>query len=237
MRRRSLRRCRDARLVIVSRSRSFVFVHIPKNGGTAFRSMLAAYHDHPQEFWWVKPTDYLDMTLDHGHLRSWEVQMFYPDVWELMSRVRTLCFFRNPAERFVSAIYEHFRLFRQDVDLPGLAWPEQCRVAREFAETVTLRDALQNVFLIHFSPQTWFTHHHGEPVVNTVVPLIDGLDALRTAAVILQVADTGPSPRTAPQREPADLLGADFLPHLREMYSADYAFCDANDHLRPLSVP
>ena len=223
--------------MIVSRSRSFVFVHIPKNGGTAFRSMISVFHDHKQEFWWVKPTGFLNMSLDHGHLRSWEVQMFYPDVWALMKQTQTLCFFRNPAERFVSAVYEHFKLFRQTVDLPALPWSEQQRITREFTREIDFRETLQNSFYVHFSPQTWFTHLHNERVVQTVLPLIDGFDAFRAAAMVLRLPDIGPNIRTAPHRQPEDLLGEELLARVKSFYRADYEFCAANDHLRSLLKP
>ena len=223
--------------MIVSKSRQFVFVHIPKTGGTAFRAELAPYHDHGEEFWWVKQTPFLNTTLDHGHLRSWEVRTFYPDVWAAMKTMQTLCFFRNPAERFVSAIYEHFRLFRQHVSLENLAWEEQKQVVREFGESVDLQEVVVNVFMVHFSPQTWFTHLNKQRVVRSVVPMLDGFDALRAAAVMLGVADTGPSTWTASPRNPRELLGDELLQRVRHMYAADYAFCAECEHLQPLLYP
>ncbi len=223
--------------MIVSQQRAFVFVHIPKNGGTAFRSLLAPYHDYPREFWWVQNTDFLQLPLDHGHLRSWEVQMFYAEVWSMMERSRTLCFFRNPAERFVSALYEHFKLFRHDIDLPSLPWEEQQRVARQFAKEFELALALTSHFFVHFSPQTWFTHLHDRRVVETIVPLIDGFDAFRAAAIFLALPDIGPHARSLPQRDPRDLLGEEMLDRVKDLYRTDYEFCATSDHLKPLLLP
>ena len=221
--------------MILSYKQSFAFVHIPKNGGTAFREHVAKYHDHPQEFWWVKPTDYLGLKVDHGHLKTWEIRIFYPDVWQFLKTSRTLCFFRNPAERFVSAIYEHHRLFRQNVDLEGLSWPEQQRVAQEFAWALNMAEVVWNPFLVHFSPQTWFTHLNGAPIVKQMIPLIDGFDAFRTAALSLGLADIGPAPKTRPPRNPLDLLGRELLDRVRDQYRDDYAFCRSQEHLRMLA--
>jgi hypothetical protein len=223
--------------MIVSRARNFVFVHVPKNGGTAFRSALTCYHDYPVEFWHTRHTEFLGIELDHAHLRSWEVRTFYPDVWTLMQGMQTLCFFRNPAERFVSAIYEHFRIFRQNVGLEALPWPEQQAVARDFASSVNMRDVFGNRFMVHFSPQTWFTHLNRQRVIKTIIPLIDDFDALRAARMMLGVPDIGPTPRTAPPRDPADLLGDNLLGHVKGMYRDDYAFCEATDNLRSLARP
>lgn len=223
--------------MIVSRTRSFVFVHIPKNGGTSFRSMIAQYHDYPQEFWWIKQTGYLGVHLDHAHLRSWEIQLFYPDVWEQMKHSKTLCFFRNPAERYVSAIYEHFRQFRPGVGLSDLAWPEQQRIAQDFTRTLNVAEAFWNPTLIHFSPQTWFTHLNARPVVENIVPLLDGFDAFRAAALFLNLPDTGPIARGVPARHPGDILGRDLLERVREMYLEDYELCRSAEHLQKLATP
>ncbi len=223
--------------MIISRARSFVFVHIPKNGGTVFRSLLAPYHDYPREFWWLQQTEFLDLPLDHGHLRSWEIQMFYPEVWDIIGKSRTLCFFRNPAERYVSALYEHYKLFRQETDLPALPWPEQQRIARQFTSDFDIRTALSGHFRVHFSPQTWFTHLHDRRVVEMVLPLIDGFDAFRAAAMFLGLPDIGPQGRIAPQRDPGDLLGDELLARVQTFYRADYEFCAAHDPLKPLLTP
>ena len=223
--------------MIVSRVRSFVFVHIPKAGGTSFRSLIQPYHDYSTDFWWVRKTSYLGVSLDHAHLRSWEVMIFYPDVWEIMQSSTTICFFRNPAERFVSAVYEHFRQFKPSVGLSELPWREQQAVAREFTQSIDLERVFWDPTLIHFSPQTWFTHLRGQQVVKTIFPLIEGFDAFRAAGLILGLPDLGPTPNSAPARNPIDLLGEELLGRVRRLYEDDYALCGSADHLRALATP
>ena len=223
--------------MIISHKRSFVFIHIPKNGGTMFRTLISGYHDDPREFWWVRNTDYLNLSVDHGHLKSWEIRIFYPDVWRLLKSSRTLCFFRDPAERFVSAIYEHFRLFRPEGDLQNHSWLDQQRLAREFTFALNLQEVFWNPLLVHFSPQTWFTHLNGRLVVKEIIPLIEGFDAFRAAALSLGLPDIGPAPKTAPNRDPVAFLGDAAIQRVRDIYRDDYAFCRSQAHLSALAGP
>ena len=224
--------------MIISHERSFLFVHIPKCGGTAFRRLISDYHDHPTVFWDIQYTGFLDLPLDHAHLRTWELQMFYPAVFELLKVRRSLCFFRNPVERYVSAVYEHFRQFRPWVALPTLPWAEQQRIVGEFTALIDPRMSLADVSYVHFSQQTWFTHLNGERLVGTILPLLPGFDAFRAALMVLELPDSrDPDEAVRPGRDAVELLGPDMLARVRELYETDYAFCERTPHLAGLMSP
>jgi hypothetical protein len=190
------------------------------------------------KFWDVQYTEFLDLPLDHAHLRTWELQMFYPAVFELLEQTRSLCFFRNPVQRYVSAVYEHFRQFRPDTVLAALPWSDQQRIVRDFTALIDPRMSLAEMSYIHFSQQTWFTHLNGRRLVATVLPLLDGFDAFRAALMLLELPDKllADEPARA-GRDAVDLLGPDMIARVHELYEADYAFCAQTPHLAGLTLP
>jgi hypothetical protein len=197
--------------------------------------MLHNYNDDPRHFWGIQRTQFLDLLLDHAHLRTWELQIFFPDIIPTMRELRSVCFFRNPVSRFVSAIYEHHTQYRPEVQLPSLPWSEQQRVARSFTRDFEIHQAFSTLDYIHFSPQTWFTHLGKERLVKTIIPLVNGFDAFRAARMFLELPDHIEHEHARPSRDAEDLLGRDLIERVRRLYEADYEFCLDHDHLRPLA--
>ena len=221
--------------MIISRSRGFAFVHVPKCGGTRFRYHLHSYNDDPRDFWGVQRTQFLNIPLDFAHLRAWELQIFFPDVIEFLRDARSVCFFRNPVDRFVSAVFEHYAQHRPEIGLAALSWSDQQAEVRRFTAGFELDQAFADFRYVHFSPQTWFTHLAGRRVVKTIIPMIDGFDAFRAAMILLELPDFLGNNRPA-RPKAGDLLGRSLVDRVRAAYEADYQFCSAHDHLRALTL-
>jgi hypothetical protein len=223
--------------VIISRARSFVVIDNPGSISPSLRAALRPYHDDPVAFEGTRPTAYLDLPLDHAHLRSWELQMCYPDTFELMRGLRSLAFFCNPAERFVDAVLAFHDVHQPALDLREA--PEATRQAavRAFAAAFEVNAALADPRLVGFSPQTWFTHLHRERLARTVLPLHAGVDAYGAALMMLELP---PHPDTHAPNQPPEapsLLGDELLARVRALYREDYEFCASADQLCPLLSP
>ncbi len=217
--------------MIVSERSGFVFVHNPKCGGSVFRRGIEAWHDHPVTFWDPHPAACLGIVLDHAHLRLWEVQALYPDVFRRLRDHRSVVFVRNPLDRFVSALYQHHRVYRPSVRIDDLAEPERLDLFRRFVrdELTTLR-ILTDYRYVHFSPQSWFCRLDSERIVGTIIPMGPGLNPMVAArdALGIDIPDEWQEPGAGR----AGLLADPELRGVADMlYADDRAFLATMPHL------
>ena len=221
--------------MIVSERSSFVFVHNPKCGGSVFRRAIEAEHDHPETFWHPRTTAYFGITLDYAHLRLWEIQALYPDVFERLGQVRTVVFVRNPLDRFVSALYHHFRAYRPFVGIDALAGQERLALFRRFArDELTMARILTDYRYVHFSPQNWFCLLGSRQVVGTVIPMGAGLNPMAAARDELGL-DLPGEEWHEPGDDRADLLADALLRHITgRLYAEDRTFLGGMPHLRAI---
>ena len=222
--------------MIVSHHRSFVFIHNPKCSGKLFRDEVSAYHDDDRLFWGIQTPALLSVELDFAHLRLWEMQAVCPDIFDMVRTRRSLMFFRNPVERYVSAVFEHFAQYRAEADLRSQPLEVQKKIVRDFTAGLTIKQVLEDYRYVHFSVQRWFSHLGPHRAVNAIVPLLIGFEACRTAFTILELPDRciDMDPR---RTRAAEILGDAMLGRVRDFYAADYRLCQELDHLSALSEP
>lgn len=211
--------------VIVSRARGFVFVHNPKVAGTSFRNAINAYHDHPTRFWGVLWGQRFGHNLDLAHLRNWELAVVAPDVLEMMPRCNSLAFVRPPVDRFYSACFTYFMLFRPDTHFQLQTSTNQAELIRAL-----IRDGIREEQLrtdhrfVHFSPQSWFTHHEGQRVVRHVLPLGGRTDDFSKAFTLLGLPDSeAPTVNRAFGDLYRDTTDPEVTAFVRDFYAQDLA--------------
>ncbi len=221
--------------MIVSERSGFVFVHNPKCGGTVFRRAIEAEHDHPETFWHPRTTAYFGITLDYAHLRLWEVQALHPDVFDRLGRSRTMVFVRNPLDRFVSALYHHFRAYRPFVGIDALAGRERLSLFRRFArDELSVSRILTDYRYVHFSPQSWFCRLGTRQVVGTVIPMGAGLNPMAVACDELGLDIPGEEWHE-PGDDRADVIADALLRHIASrLYAEDWAFLGSMPHLHAI---
>ena len=222
--------------MIISYRRHFSFIHVPKCAGKAFREVVQPFHDHPVTFWDIQKAPKLNILLDFAHLRCWEVDILFPDVIAFLNGCRSLAFIRNPAERYVSAVYEHFSQHRPEVGLAYMPFADQRDVIRDFTRSFRLEASLGDRRYVHFSPQRWFTHLYERQVVRHLLPLTAEGNTLSAGLALLEIPDREPAQGSARQLDPDAILGADLLAKVRSLYAIDYDLCESLDHLRPLAL-
>ena len=221
--------------MIVSERSGFVFVHNPKCGGSVFRRAIEREHDHPETFWHPRTAAYFGITLDHAHLRLWEVQALHPDVFERLGHGRSVVFVRNPLDRFISALYQHFRTYRPFVGIDALAEPERLALFRSLArDELSMARILTDYRYVHFSPQSWFCLLGTRQVVGTVIPMGAGLNPMAMARAALGLDIPTPDWRE-PDEDRASLLADELLRHVAgRLYTDDRAFLGSLPHLRAI---
>jgi hypothetical protein len=202
--------------MIVCRALGFAWFHNPKAAGTTFRRAIGRYHDWPTRFW-----DYAflgDRKVDLAHLRTWELAEIAPALWELLPQMRTVIFVRDPLRRFISACFEHHRVF---AGRQFLTWgrDKQQVAIRCIADRLTPATIRSDYRYVHFTPQREFIYLDDRLIVQHVVPVSDiaaGFDALRVPRVPLKSLN-----RSSPEAFDR-LLTKGIVDFVRELYAADY---------------
>ena len=224
--------------MIVSRKGNFVFLHNPKVAGSSFRKAIADYHDHQHTFWGVRRVRFLNNLVDMAHLRSWEIGMAAPDVWDEFDRYAVLVFVRNPIRRFISACFPHFEWYRKDVGFAAMTPPEQQNTIARFIDAdLTMEKVIGNYRYVHFSPQVWYCMLGTRQVATTIVPLgSGGSGGLSAGFAALNVPEPPRHPRANRRagKSTDDLITPEIRTFVRGFYAADYELFQSRPELRAL---
>ncbi len=222
--------------MIVSLERKFVFIHNPKAAGTSFRIAIESHHDHHRRFWGLATDPFLHTQVDLAHLRTWELAIVAPTLFERLPELRSLVFVRHPVRRFISACFEYFRNFQKDANFAALDAEEQSRMIHALIDnTLSHRLVLSDVRYVHFSLQKWFVFLGVRRIAGHVLPLFSDNENFANAFDLLELprAKVKAQNRTgAPQL--ARLATPAVTSFVERFYVADFEFLAAMDHLRPL---
>ena len=228
--------CYD-RAMIVSHARRFIFFHNPKCAGMSFRDILKPYHDDAFSFWGIYTAPYFRNQIDHSHLRLWELHAQFPRIFECAQSYNTVIFVRNPYERFLAALNEHFKKFQEQIDLAAMTPEQRASVVEQFMQKLLHISRITTDWrFVHFSPQTWFLRVGNTTVPRHVIPMDNGGAFARSALAELglPIVET---PWT--NRSPVDLSAVLRSPSVRnfveQFYADDFAFFRANPALARLA--
>jgi hypothetical protein len=158
--------------MIVSHSKRFIFVHIPKCAGTSFRDALKRYHDDSENFWYRRYHPYFGCEIDYAHMRLWELHALFPGILDAMAHYETLALVRSPYERFISALAQHLTAFHPNLDYYGADRDTLCGYAERFIDQELRMDrVVGNARFVHFSFQTWYISLGERRLVRHVLPI------------------------------------------------------------------
>ncbi len=213
--------------MIVSESKGFIFIHNPKAGGMSFRTILKR-HDTTDEFFleWV-PYPERGCLLDRAHLTLEQLRAHHRDVYDMMERVFTFGFVRDPYQRYFSALSQHLKLTTPLMRRAVMSDPE-CfyAVANRIARHVFDPDELdRDVKRIHFRRQTDFFYIDGARRVEAVAQIERPETWDARAAELLGGRDVERRNETAGVKrgryEP-ERLDAEALARINEFYAPDF---------------
>lgn len=140
---------------IFSKKHGFVFVHIPKNGGSTVRESLFHLDDMGKVF---GPSEYEHPELGPvwlGHLPLWAIEKYYHDHFQVLKTSWAFALTRDPFQRFASAVAQRGRRFF-DTDVSVLSEADLHKEAARVAEILTASSTLPPVDCCHFTRQTDF---------------------------------------------------------------------------------
>lgn len=146
--------------MIISDTKQFVFVHIPKCGGTSVRKLLLPYK-----------------TLNEGlggaigdHRPLLRLEREYSSLWNKLNRYKSFTIVRRPESRFFSSVMQRL------IDFSGIANPtaaEYCRACAADADFLSKHPEFCDWpdDYLHFIPQTAYVFLHNKQIVKRLFPL------------------------------------------------------------------
>jgi hypothetical protein len=224
--------------VIVSHANRFIFFHNPKCAGTSFRDTLKPYHDDSFTFWGIFYAPYFRNHIDHTHLRLWEMQAQFPQVFACAERYNSVIFVRSPYARFLSAVNEHIKKFQPQINLASMTPEQHINVVEAFVRQVlTIARITTDWRFIHFSPQYWYLRLGDRAIPRHVIPMGSDDSFTREALSLLGLPNL-PVPRHNPS--PIDLTPVLASPvvsgFVKEFYAEDFAYLRAHERLAALAT-
>ena len=196
--------------MIVSDTHRFIFVHIPKNGGTSVRASLEQIRGAGATF--LGRSEHPDLgSVDLSHLPMDTIASHFPGVFRRFATYRSFAIVRDPVARFASALGQWLRTERRTriLELP----PDVlCQHAEAMLHRIAATPHTVEPALIHFRRQTDFIRAGDQQWVQTLLPFDDLTGARRqiSACLCLDVPEIGHANAARVFRSP----------HLRRMVSA-----------------
>jgi hypothetical protein len=222
--------------MIVSYERKFLFIHNPKAAGTSFRKAIEQHHDHHRRFWGLAVDPFLQIQLDLAHLRSWELPVVAPSVFDRLPDLRSLVFVRHPGRRFISACFEYYRNFEREAEFGAQGAERQVQMIRALIDnTLSHGLVLSDARYVHFSPQKWFIFLGVRRLASHVLPLFSTNETFASAFDLLELPRTKVTDQnrtTLP--DPGRLYTPEIRNFVERFYKIDFDYIAATDHLRPL---
>jgi hypothetical protein len=228
----------ENRQVIVSHANRFIFFHNPKCAGTSFREALQPYHDDAFTFWGIFYSPYFRNRIDHTHLRLWEMQAQFPQVFGCAETYNSVIFVRSPYARFLSAVNEHVKNYQPQINLAAMTPEQRVEVVETFIRRgLTIARIMTDWRFIHFSPQLWYLRFGDRTIPRHVIPMgsddafvREGLSLLGLPGLVVPHHNPSPIDLTPALASP---VVAGFV---REFYADDFAYLRADERLAPLAA-
>jgi hypothetical protein len=99
----------------------------------------------------------------------------FPELMAHFETYNSVAFVRNPFQRFLSCINEHFKQYRPDEKLPELPVSVQLEIVESFiCNELTISRIQADFRYVHFSPQFWFLTLGPSRKVKHILPLLSG---------------------------------------------------------------
>jgi hypothetical protein len=190
--------------MLLSDELKFIFVHVPKCGGTSLRNSLGDMPGVGNPI--AVPAAAMPFTNDRNHLQMRHLKAYYPDTFAKFERYDSFAIARDPVSRFPSSLVQHHKMFHEG-RFEALSLGDVRDLTAQIVARLKAGDAAHDKRLIHFERQTSFTHLDDEQIVANVFRLnnLDGLAgevARRTGYAIPSLNDTNKAHafRSAPAR-------------------------------------
>lgn len=128
--------------MIINQAHRFVFIHIPKCGGSSIRYLFEEHNEWPHTGINAKLETPTHGIVDHHHIPLFTLRELFPDSFEQVCEFESFAIIRNPFDRFFSSVQQKMRsdLHRSN------------QVPRPFTETEIVREIQEVVAYLSALP-------------------------------------------------------------------------------------
>jgi hypothetical protein len=168
--------------VIIDDDHKFIFVHIPKTGGTSVRKFVDKFNTQSGSGLGVGLIEHPDIgKLDGNHIPLMTLKMYFPEQFEKFYDYESFTIIRDPSKRFLSSLYQHMRMYGAD-RVKGMRRSEMLASIEKLIKYLqeNLDECPLGYRYIHFQRQVTYVYCEGEQIVRRLY-LIDELPQLMKA--------------------------------------------------------
>lgn len=190
--------------MLLSDELKFIFVHVPKCGGTSLRNSLGDMPGVGNPI--ARPAAGMPFENDRNHLQMRHLREFFPDTFAKFGRYDSFAIAREPFSRFPSSFVQHHKMFHAG-RFEDLSLGDVRDLTAQIIGKLKAGEAACDARLIHFERQVRFTHLDEDRIVGDIFRLnnLDGLArevARKTGYAIPSLNDTNKAHafRSAPAR-------------------------------------
>jgi hypothetical protein len=160
--------------MIISDKFNFVFIHIPKCGGTTFRGSIKKYDDTNGYFTGKIESHNEYGTLNYVHLPLFMVKRIFPKIFNKIKVYDSIAIVRDPYQRFTSSLAQHINRYRED-EIHKLSDKRILVIAHDVVDNLKKYkgEDLLPVEYIHFQQQINYIYLGDEKCVKHIFKIKD----------------------------------------------------------------
>ena len=179
--------------MIISDTQRFIFLHIPKCGGTTIRNSLINFDTRNNYFWMF---DYLPgaesgspkLQVDKAHMTLPIFKQLYPRDFELLKEYTVFAFSRNPVKRLISSFWEPRKEILKNFDENQFDINLKNKIQELFnlyLEKLVLRYSFLDSSYLHSTPQNMYVTLGKKVVTDVIIKLDDPTEGINSLRVLI----------------------------------------------------
>ena len=222
--------------MIISDTQRFIFLHIPKCGGTTIRNSLKNFDTRNNYFWMFLFLEGATekspkQQIDKAHMSLPIFKRLYPNDYELLNDYTVFAFSRNPIKRLISSFWEpRKKIFKTFYDNQSDI-NEKNKIQELFnnyLEKLVFNYAFLDHSFLHATPQSMYVTEGKKVVTDVIIKLDDPTDGINSLSVLIpEVAKTVSTAIKSSKLNASTQIKKDFLweeapSRLKENYLIHY---------------
>ena len=179
--------------MIISDTQRFIFLHIPKCGGTTIRNSLINYDTRNNYFWMF---DYLlgaesgspKLKVDKAHMTLPIFKQLYPRDFELLKEYTVFAFSRNPIKRLISSFWEPRKKILKNFDENQFDINLKNQIQELFnlyLEKLVLNYSFLDPSYLHSTPQNMYVTFRKKVVPDVIIKLDDPTEGINSLSILI----------------------------------------------------
>lgn len=149
--------------MIISHRHQFIFIHIPKCGGTTVRTSLKRFDD---DGWFVGGGNTPPFgILDRQHLPLDFLRQNFPNKFQLFKTYQSFTVLRDVRARFRSSLAQYCKVHYQ-TSFAGISWVDQRDLVDKLFTKIPKGVATMDYRYTHFIPQYRFVEDEGIQIIQ-----------------------------------------------------------------------